>query len=176
MFMISRFTLVIAAAVLCVMAQMPDQVLAQQKQQVSYKVSAENNKITQQQNIEVEDFPNHIVRIFEVHSTFSNNAPSINGIRLMESWSRGVSDQTDGTGSSAQYSIFVLENGDKIFGRMTNVLQNNSGKVSLVSAGYITGGTGKFLGIQGVLRGATSLNFQTGMVEIQQDLEYSIGK
>ena len=63
----------------------PSNVIAQQKQQVSFKAPAENSKYGIQQNIDVGDVPNRIVRIFEVHRTFPNNAPVINGIKLAES-------------------------------------------------------------------------------------------
>jgi hypothetical protein len=49
---------VATAALLCLVA---GDGLAQEKQQVSFKSSAENNKITQSYNVEVGDVPNHIV-------------------------------------------------------------------------------------------------------------------
>jgi hypothetical protein len=45
---------------------------AQQKQHVSLKSSVSDNKITQAQNVEVGDVPNHIVRVFEVRPPFAN--------------------------------------------------------------------------------------------------------
>ncbi len=151
-------------------------VLAQEKQRVSFKNPAENQKITQQQNVDVGDMPNHIVRVFEVHGVFPNNAPVINGLKLVDVWSRGLADLTDGNGSSMQYTVFVMENGDKIISRFTNVLQNTAGKVAVTSSGYVTGGTGKFVGVQGVARQATNLDFRTGSVETQYDIEYTMGK
>jgi hypothetical protein len=44
--------------------------VAQQRQHVSFKAPAENSKFTRQLNIEVGDVPNHIVRIFEVLTTY----------------------------------------------------------------------------------------------------------
>ena len=41
--------------------------VAQQRQQVSFKVSSENSKYTQQLNVDVGDVPNHMVRIFDLH-------------------------------------------------------------------------------------------------------------
>jgi hypothetical protein len=80
-----RSTLVTAALLCLAVAPPGSNALPQQKQQVSFKSSAENNKITQSQNVEVGDVPNHIVRVFEAHRTYPGNAPLINGLKLVES-------------------------------------------------------------------------------------------
>src|SRR5262249_22783592 len=82
--------------------------LAQEKQQVSFKLSAENSKYTQQHVIDVGDVSGHQVRIFEIHRTYPNNAPMINGVKLKETWNRGLTDYTDGNGPNIGYSVFVL--------------------------------------------------------------------
>jgi hypothetical protein len=106
--------------------------LAQQKQLVSYKTPAEDIKITQQQNIDVGDVPNHIVRVYENKQTFPTNGPVINGLRLVETWQRGITDLTGGKGSSTIYMVFVVENGDKFFVRGAAVVQTSA-------AGKLTG-------------------------------------
>jgi hypothetical protein len=84
-FMARTFTLTLTTMVLlCVAFALPaHNAVAQQKQQVSFKAAAENNKITQHLNIEAGDVPNHIVRVFEVHNTYPNNAPIINGLKCL---------------------------------------------------------------------------------------------
>jgi hypothetical protein len=120
--------------------------------------------------------PNHIVRVYEVHNTYPNNAPIINGLKLVEQWSRGIVDLIDFNGNTTQYSVFVMENGDRFFARSTNVLQNSSGKVAITGVGPITGGTGKLEAMQGIVRTATNIDFKTSSTETQNDIEYSIGK
>jgi hypothetical protein len=44
--------------------------VAQQKQHVSYKVTAENSKYTQQQFLDVGDIPGHQVRSLEIYRDF----------------------------------------------------------------------------------------------------------
>jgi hypothetical protein len=172
----TTFTLT-TMALLCLAVALPARnALAQQKQQVSFKVPAENNKFTQQQNIDVGDFPNHIVRIFEVHRTFPNNAPVINGVKLVEQWDRGTADYIDGNGPNVIYSVFVMENGDKFFVQDAAVIQKSSGKLTATIVGHITGGTGKFAGMQGILRQGNNFDFNTGFNESQTDIEYSMGK
>jgi hypothetical protein len=151
--------------------------LAQEKQQVSFKTLAENSKYTQQQNIAVRDVPNHIVRIYELHRTFPNtNAPVINGLIIVEEWDTGTGDRVDGNGSDIGYSVFVMENGDKVFARYGGHVQTNSGKSTETLSGTITSGTGKLLGIRGTLRTVVNFDPAAGFNETQVNIEYSIGK
>ena len=162
------------SALFCLAVAVP--AAAQQKQQVSFASLPENNKYAQQQNVNVGDIPGHQVRVYDLRSTYPNNAPVINGVKLIESMSRGIADMIDGNGSTTQYIVFVMENGDKFFARTVNVLQSTSGKVAIINVGYITGGTGKFAAMQGIIRGTTNLDFKTGFNETQFNIEYSIGK
>jgi hypothetical protein len=164
-------------ALLCLTATLPaGDALAQQKQQVSFKAQAENSKYTQQYNIDVGDVPNHIVRAFEIHYTYPSNPPVINGLKLVEGWARGFADYIDGNGPDPLYLIFVMENGDKFFARTDGVVQSSLGKRTATQVGYITGGTGKFATIQGIVRAVANINPQAGFNESQTDIEYSIGK
>jgi hypothetical protein len=65
---------------------------AQQTQRVSFKTPAANTKYTQQHFVDVGDVPGHQVRVFEIHRTFPNDPPVINGVKLKEQWTRGTSD------------------------------------------------------------------------------------
>jgi hypothetical protein len=147
--------------------------IAQQKEQVSFKTPVANTKYTQQQAIDVGDMAGHQVRIYEIHRTYPVNAPVINGIKLVESWSRGVTDYVDGNGPNTTYNVYVLDNGDKIFTRAALVAQSlGSGKITTTSAGTITGGTGKMAGIQGVIRTTGTAEPKAGVNENQTDIEY----
>jgi hypothetical protein len=96
------------AALLCLAIGLPESTaLAQQKQQVSFKVPDENAKFTVSQNVEVGDVPNHIVRVFEVQNRLTNNTPAINGLKPVELWNRGTADLTEGNGSSTGYFMCV---------------------------------------------------------------------
>jgi hypothetical protein len=76
----------------------------QAKQQVSFKLPSENIKFTVSQNVDIGDVPNHFVRLFETHGVVPDNALSINGLKIVETISRGVGDVIDGHGgSSSEY-------------------------------------------------------------------------
>jgi hypothetical protein len=151
--------------------------LAQEKQHISFKSNAENAKYTQQQFLDVGDIAGHQVRSYEIYRTFPTNAPVISGMKIKEQWTRAVSDYIDNNGTANLYSVYVLENGDKFFTHTTLVAHNvGAGKLTNVSVGQITGGTGKLAGIQGTIRSSGSANPKAGFTETQNDIEYSIGK
>jgi hypothetical protein len=151
--------------------------VAQEKQRVSFKVSTENAKYTQQHAIEVGDASGHQVRVYEVHYTFPGTPPVFNGVKLVEIWSRATSDYTDNTGPSAGYNVFGLENGDKFFSRYSAVTERpEATKSTFTQVGPITGGTGKFAGIRGVIRATGTADPKAGFNETQWDLEYSMEK
>ena len=171
-------TLTLTVALGCLVVAVPtDNVLAQQKQQLSFKTSAENTKYTQQHLIDVGDVPGHQVRVYELHCTFPNNAPVMNGVAIKEQWTRAISDYTDNNGPGTTYGVYVLENGDKFFTRSVLVAQSTgSGKLTANTVGQITGGTGKFAGIQGIVRTVNTADPKAGVNEGQTDIEYTIGK
>jgi hypothetical protein len=149
--------------------------IAQEKQRLTFKTSAENTKYTQQHAIEVGDVSGHQVRVYEIHRTFPNNAPVINGMALKEQWTRALSDYTDNNGPGTTYGMYVLENGDKFFTRSALVAQSSgSGKLTASTVGYITGGTGKLSGIQGIVRTVNTADPKAGVNEGQTELEYTI--
>jgi hypothetical protein len=151
--------------------------LAQQKQQVSFKSPVENTKYTQQNAIQVGDVPGHEVRSYEIHRTYPTNQPVVNGLKLTESWTRGVSDYIDGSGSNTSYTVYSFENGDKLFTRLTIVAQGlGGGKLTTAGAGPIEGGTGKLAGIQGTIRTLGKAEPKAGVNENQTDIEYSMPK
>jgi hypothetical protein len=151
--------------------------LAQEKQKVSYKVTAENAKYPQRHTIDVGDESGHQLVIFEIHRSFPSNAPVINGVKLKEQWSRGFSDYVNSNGASTNYSVYVLENGDKFFTLATTLGQADAaGKRTTISVGHITGGTGKFVGMQGMLRSTGASDGKAGMNETQTEIEYWFAK
>ena len=109
-------------ALLCLAMAFPaGNALAQEKQHVSFKASAENSTYPQQLDLGVGDVPNHRVRAFEVHFTYPSDPPVINGLKVVQAWGRGLSDYTDGNGSNIVDNMIVMENGDKIFTRLSGV-------------------------------------------------------
>jgi hypothetical protein len=167
-------SMITTAALLCLaVALSAGNALAQEKQKVSYKVSEQDSKYTQQLVIDVGDMPGHQVRVFEIHRMFPADAPLINGIKLKETWTRGVSDYTNYNGPSSSYATYLFENGDRVFVRNTTLGQQNAaGKRANISVGQISGGTGRFAGIQGMTRGVGLADPKAGQTATEVEVEY----
>jgi hypothetical protein len=151
--------------------------VAQQIQHVSFKSAAETSKYTEQHVIDVGDIPGHQVRVYEIHRTYPTNQPVINGLKLTEAWTRATSDYVNNSGSGDNYSVFVLENGDKFFAHSTLVAQSSgTGKLTATVSGVITGGTGKLSGIKGTVQSVTQAEPKAGINESQTTIDYFIEK
>jgi len=164
-------------ALVCLTVALPAGLaVAQQKQHVSYKTSASNTKYVQQLNVNAGDAPSHIVRVFDLTRNHHDDSISINGIKLVEETARGVTDIIDGNGSAVFYSVFTMENGDKFFARSVQASTGEAGTITAIAAGPITGGTGKFEKIHGVVKTAVKFNVTSGFNEGTTDIDYSIGE
>ena len=167
-------SMIATAAFLCLaVALSAGHALAQEKQKVSYRVSEQNSKYTQQHVIDVGDVPGHQVRVFEIQRMLPADAPAINGIKLKETWTRGITDYTNYNGPSSSYDTYLFENGDRLFVRNTTLGQQNAaGKRAIITVGQITGGTGKFAGIQGMTRAAGLADPKAGQTATEVEVEY----
>ena len=94
-------------------------VSAQERCRMSWEIQPADTTYTQQHAIDVGDVPGHQVRIFEVHRRFPNDKPNCEGLKRIESWLRASSDYIDLNGSVSGYLTIALENGDRIFARVS---------------------------------------------------------
>lgn len=152
---------------------------AQQKCKRSGTYLPQDSKFTQQHVIDVGDLPGHQVRILEVHRTPSNAKPNCEGLKVVEAWNRGYSDYIDINGRAWGYSVFILENGDKIFAQWSGTTQTvfnpDGSKTNSYSGVYtLTGGTGKYRGVHGLRRELSTFDPITGFNESRWDEEYWI--
>jgi hypothetical protein len=108
---------------------------------------------------------------------FPTDPPVINGEKLKEQWTRATSDYVDNSGSGVTYSAYTFQNGDKLFIRTALVAQSSgAGKLTATTVGTITGGTGKFVGIQGTTLGVAKADLKAGVNENQTDIDYWFSK
>jgi hypothetical protein len=149
---------------------------AQQESEIVFSTPPEDSKYTQQLNIAVGDEADHIVRIFEIHRTYPASAPVINGLKLVEEWGRGAADYTDGNGDAFVYDEYLMENGDKFFTRSVFVAQRARGAFNATQVGHITGGTGTFAGMHGIVRVSVNFDPKTGFNETKTNIAYTIGR
>jgi hypothetical protein len=139
---------------------------AQEKQKYAFKQPADAvGKYTQQLAVDVGDVPGHQVRVLELHTTYPTESPAYNGVKVKEGWLRAMSDYTDGSGHITGYGVALLENGDKIFSRYegttkTTVGADGAKTTRTDSVSTLIGGTGKFKGIRGTIRGFGFTDFK----------------
>ena len=145
---------------------------AQEKQRASFVLPAGTSKYTQQHVIDVGDVPEHKLRVYELQRTFPENGPVLEGSRLTELWIRGTSDFVDTNGPATAYSAYVFEGGDRFFVRSDLVATTEAGKSTTLAAGRITGGTGKFRNMRGIIRVASSPDPRSGLMRSSFDLDY----
>src|SRR6266446_3253476 len=152
------------AALLCLAAASRVGDALAQPQRLTFKVEQANARYTQQHTIDVGDVPGHQVRVFEVRRTYPSNPPVINGVKIVESWTRGISDYTDNNGPAVVYHVYVGENGDKFFVTSSAISVQAPGTrtMTITTVGTVSGGTGEFFGIQGLLRLSISADVQAG--------------
>ena len=148
---------------------------AQQKQRVSF-VAVGNSKYTKQHVIDVGDAPEHKLRLYELQRSFPADGPVFEGVRLVDLWIRGISDFTEVNGLATAYSEYVFENGDRIFARSDLVATTDAGKSATLAAGRITGGTGKFRGIRGIIRVTSAPDPKSGFMRSAFDVDYWFDK
>jgi len=150
---------------------------AQEKQKVSYKVTAENSKYTQRNTIDVGDESGHQLTLFEIHRTFPSNAPLINGVKLKETFTRGYADYINSNGLSVNYTMYTLDNGDKFYSHSSTMGQADAaGKRTTAGVGQILGGTGKFAAMKGLVRSTGVSDGKANFNETQTEIEYWIAK
>lgn len=140
---------------------------AQEKHRYFFKAPPGTSKYTQQHTIDVRDVSGHQIRIGELHSKWGAEAPEFDGVRATESWAALMSDYTNTSGRLMVYTVMLMANGDRIYTRsegttLTSVAADGSRKVAFSTAATITGGTGKFATLRGVLRTTGFSDMKTG--------------
>jgi len=132
---------------------------AQDKHSISWNSPAGSSRYTEQHVIDVGDVPGHQVRVFELYGGPSASAPSFDGAKVVESWTRGMTDYTNLNGPAFIYGHYVLSDGNKIFWRLNGLAQSTlnadgSRRTTFTGVITLTGGTGKFKGVRGMIRAA----------------------
>lgn len=145
-------------AALCGVLFAPTTALAQETHIAAFDAPASGNKYTQQYILEVGDVPEHKLRLYELVRSYGGKDQTIEGIVLKEAVIRATSDLTDLNGLGRSYVEYRMENGDKIFARgyFLNHKLPDSNRLKNLTELDITGGTGKFRGIRGIVRAETT--------------------
>lgn len=156
-------------------AVIPAALTAVDKIPINFHTPGANSVYTRQQSFEVGDIPGHQVRIFELKRSYPEAPPRIKGVSIKEIHRHGFSDYTEGTGPAWGYDKFIMENGDVIYLEWngTSVVKDNEGLNShFVGVLTITGGTGIFTGIKGILTEELDFSAEQGYNESRIQGQY----
>jgi hypothetical protein len=164
---------VVALLVATIFSAVPN-AWAQQKRTLSFTESAIQSRYLQEHAIDVGDIPGHQIRVYELHFVYPHKDLVFDGVAVKESWTKGASDYTNWNGTFSAYAVYLLEDENKIFSRVLGATQstiNPDGSRGAFRFTYIEnlmGGTGRFKGIRGQIRGigeravgATSISQQS---------------
>ena len=139
----------VCAAALCATSN----AWAQKKYSIS-RAPSSTTQYLQQHAIDVGDAPGHQVRVYEIHYDYPNKDLAFAGVTVKESLSRGMSDYINFSGPFTTYTVYMLEDGNKVFSRATGTSllttsADGNRVVKFSGAENFVGGTGKFKGIRG---------------------------
>ncbi len=110
--------------------------------------------------IDVGDRPGHQLRVYEIRIEYPANDLDFAGVKVKESYVRGMSDYTNWSGPFTTYIVYTLEDGSQIFSRTTGTSQttmNPDGSRGAVKYSFVenvAGGTKRFKGIRGQQNGS----------------------
>ena len=150
---------------------------AQERCKISEEATAAKSEYTQQHVMDVGDLPGHQIRIFELHRTYPNDKPNCEHLKRTESWDHGYSDYVDRNGRAWGYSVISFENGDKIFAEFsgtsqTTVTPDGSKKSTFTGVTRYIAGTGKYQGVQGLLKSKVEFDPDKNVNQAQTEGEY----
>lgn len=153
-----RFTTLISAFYLAATLCGTSTVWAQKKYTIS-RAPSSTGQYLQQHAIDVDDSPGHQVRVYEIRNNYPDKEFAFAGVLVKESFVRGMSDYINFSGPFTTYTVYTLEDGNKIFSRSTGSSQSSTKTdgTQLVKFSFIenfVGGTGKFKGMRGQLTGS----------------------
>lgn len=156
-----------------------NELVAQIKHKISYKLEKTATKYTRQHEIEIGDIPDHKIRIAELHRKYPENTLTFEGISVKEEWARFYTNYINENGYSEGYTEFILVNGDKVFTTdkaltQTTVKDDGTKITTAHVVSTITGGTGKFKNIQGYLNLVVNADPEKGINEPTVTGEYWI--
>jgi hypothetical protein len=165
-----------SAAVVVALAAAVDAV-AQEKHKFFFKPPPNSTRYTQTHLMDVDDVPGHQVRMAELLSKYAGDGPVYDGVKVVSARGVLVSDYTDGSGRAFSYTVQTLESGDKVFLRTEIMSHSSTGadgarRTSFSSVATLSGGTGRFKGIRGTLRGTGATDLKTGTSGTQTEGEY----
>ena len=113
------------------------------------------NVYLQEHTIDVGDESGHQVRIYQIRMEYPKRDLAFGGVIVKERVMTDMTDFVNQSGPFIGYSVYTLEDGNKVFSRFTGTTQTGSAEGrKFVFVENFVGGTGKFKGMRGQLHGS----------------------
>ena len=121
---------------------------------LSYDAAAAATATVKRYEVEVGDLPRHVLRLLDTRRVFARRPPVFDGVRATEMHERGTADLVDQSGSEFAYVTYLLEDGNRVFGRYTGTVRSarwpdGSWHHDIRGRIELTGGTGRFEALRG---------------------------
>ena len=151
--------------------------MAQEKFKYLFKDPVGINKYVEQHVLDVGDVAGHQIRVASLETKYADEAPEYAGVKGVGNRTWLTSDYVNGTGRFSTYGVTQMANGDKIFTRAEGLSQTTFGadgsrKTAYSQVTTLTGGTGKFGTIRGVMKTGGTTDFKTGVITVPSEGEY----
>ena len=167
-------------AVLVLLAIASGPASAQEHFKLNYNQVGQTSKYLGQQAFDVGDQAGHQVRIYKVQRTFTEeSAFVIRGVRVKSTEANGYSDYTNGIGPISGYEVWTMADGGKVYAEysgstLSEGTETGSRRGVATSAGRITGGTGAWKSIRGMVHNVSRFDSdpQKGYSQTDTRVEY----
>jgi hypothetical protein len=121
---------------------------------LSYDAAAAETASVKRYEVEVGDVPRHVLRLFDTRRIFARRPPVFDGARATEMHERGTADLIDQSGSESAYVTYLLEDGNRVFGRYAGTIRSarwpdGSWHHEIQGRIELTGGTSRFAALRG---------------------------
>ncbi len=167
-----------AWALLCAAVLLPVVAAAQVRTSIAYDAARAELRTVQNLRLQLDDLPGHELRLFDRRRTFRPaDAPSIEGVRVVEIWEQGTADLVDQSGSESAYVTFVLADGNRLFGRYAAGTRatrwpDGSRHYDVVGTITLTAGTGAFARVRGLITVRAAIDPGADSNQIESRGEY----
>jgi hypothetical protein len=151
--------------------------VAWSQQKYTLKDAESVGDYTEERKIDVGDVPGHQLRVYRLRYEYPKKDLVFLDMPVTESYATGMSNYTNTSGSFTTFSVYHFADGSRIFSHGTGSTQGNpDGSRKYIFTETLTGGTGRFAGIQGQIRGGGERAAGSNTLKEYQGGEYWIEK
>jgi len=131
-------------------------VAADGRHSVAFDLGSAPIQYHRQYRLPVDDRPKHVLRIYDLSRQIMPGSFNLGSVAVTTIREWGSSDLVDENGTESAYVVFVLEDGNRVFGRYRGTVQtrrwpDGSRHYDIRGAIDLTGGTGALDHIRGTI-------------------------